>query len=122
VSGVEKNRPGTPAERERLLKVLSAATFVIFFQAFMVAPIMGLNVFVLFIGFGLGSLVFAGLLRFGFGTALGIFAVVEAAAALACGFQCIPPTHTDFKPPTILTMPPTRLRWGIRGKDCLAGH
>ncbi len=26
-------------ERERLLRVLSAATFVIFFQAFMVAPI-----------------------------------------------------------------------------------
>ncbi len=20
----------------------------------------------------------------------------------ACGFQCIPPTHTDFKPPTVL--------------------
>ncbi len=22
---------------------------------------------------------------------------------LACGFQCIPPTHTDFKPPIVLT-------------------
>ena len=22
--------------------------------------------------------------------------------AFLCGFQCIPPTHTDFKPPTVL--------------------
>ncbi len=44
---------------------------------------MGLNVFTLFVGFGLGSLVFGELLRFGFGTALGAFAAMEAAAALA---------------------------------------
>lgn len=38
---------------------------------------MGLNVFTLFVGFGLGSLVFGEVLRFGFGTALGVFAAVE---------------------------------------------
>lgn len=45
--------------------------------------VMGLNVFTLFIGFGLGSLIFGELLRFGFGAALGAFAAIEAAAALA---------------------------------------
>ena len=44
---------------------------------------MGLNVFFLFTGFGLGSLVFSNVLRLGFGPALGAFAAVEAAAAWA---------------------------------------
>jgi predicted MFS family arabinose efflux permease len=43
---------------------------------------MGLNVFVLFVGFGLGSLVFGELLRFGFGAALWLFTVVELTLAL----------------------------------------
>ncbi|HTJ91300.1 MAG TPA: MFS transporter [Acidocella sp.] len=38
---------------------------------------MGLNVFTLFIGFGLGSLVFSGLMQLGFATAFGLFAIVE---------------------------------------------
>lgn len=46
---------------------------------------MGLNVFTLFVGFGLGSLVFGEVLRFGFGAALGTFAVMELTAAL-CSF------------------------------------
>lgn len=44
---------------------------------------MGLNVFTLFIGFGLGSLIFGWLLRFDFGTAWAVFAVVELALAVA---------------------------------------
>ncbi|QXE92637.1 MFS transporter [Geomonas subterranea] len=44
---------------------------------------MGLNVFTLFIGFGLGSLIFGEILRFGFPAALSVFAVLELAAA-AC--------------------------------------
>jgi predicted MFS family arabinose efflux permease len=44
---------------------------------------MGLNVFTLFVGFGLGSLIFGALLPFGFGAALGGFSAVELAAALA---------------------------------------
>jgi predicted MFS family arabinose efflux permease len=44
---------------------------------------MGLNVFTLFVGFGLGSLIFGALLPFGFGVALGAFSAVELAAALA---------------------------------------
>lgn len=44
---------------------------------------MGLNVFTLFVGFGLGSLIFGWLLRFDFGTALAVFAVVEFSLALA---------------------------------------
>ena len=43
---------------------------------------MGLNVFTLFVGFGLGSLIFGALLPFGFGTALGAFSAVELAAAV----------------------------------------
>ncbi|WP_345797208.1 MFS transporter [Castellaniella sp. MT123] len=43
---------------------------------------MGLNVFSLFVGFGLGSLIFGEVLRFGFGAALGMFAAVELTAAL----------------------------------------
>ena len=44
---------------------------------------MGFNVFLLFTGFGLGSLIFAEVLRFGFGTAFGVFAAVELVAAVA---------------------------------------
>jgi predicted MFS family arabinose efflux permease len=45
---------------------------------------MGLNVFMLFVGFGLGSLVFGEVLRLGgFGAALGVFAALQALAALA---------------------------------------
>lgn len=43
---------------------------------------MGLNVFMLFTGFGLGSLLFGELLRLGFGAALGLFGAVELALAL----------------------------------------
>jgi predicted MFS family arabinose efflux permease len=43
---------------------------------------MGLNVFTLFVGFGLGSLIFGELLRFSFGLALGLFAGVELILAL----------------------------------------
>jgi hypothetical protein len=44
---------------------------------------MGLNVFTLFVGFGLGSFIFGELLRFDFEVAFGLFAVVELALALA---------------------------------------
>jgi predicted MFS family arabinose efflux permease len=43
---------------------------------------MGLNVFALFVGFGLGSLLFGELLRLSFGVALGVFAGVELILAL----------------------------------------
>lgn len=43
---------------------------------------MGLNVFTLFVGFGLGSLIFGAMLPFGFGVALGAFSAIELAAAL----------------------------------------
>jgi predicted MFS family arabinose efflux permease len=43
---------------------------------------MGLNVFTLFVGFGLGSLAFGALLQFGFEAAFGLFTVVELAIAL----------------------------------------
>ncbi len=43
---------------------------------------MGLNVFTLFVGFGLGSLVFGELLRLSFGVALSLFAGVELILAL----------------------------------------
>jgi predicted MFS family arabinose efflux permease len=42
---------------------------------------MGLNVFALFVGFGLGSLIFGEMLRFGFPAALGLFMAVELIAA-----------------------------------------
>jgi predicted MFS family arabinose efflux permease len=42
---------------------------------------MGLNVFMLFVGFGLGSLIFGALLQYGFGPALMAFAAIELAAA-----------------------------------------
>ncbi|MGY2488210.1 MFS transporter [Cupriavidus sp. CP313] len=44
---------------------------------------MGLNVFTLFVGFGLGSLGFGAILQLGFGAALGIFAAVEVLATVA---------------------------------------
>lgn len=44
---------------------------------------MGLNVFTLFTGFGIGSYLFGEALRSGFPTALAIFASVQIAAALA---------------------------------------
>ena len=44
---------------------------------------MGLNVFTLFVGFGLGSLIFGEVLRFGFGTALGLFTAIEAMLMMA---------------------------------------
>ncbi|MBN8945089.1 MAG: MFS transporter [Rhizobiales bacterium] len=43
---------------------------------------MGLNVFTLFLGFGLGSLIFGEMLRLGFGSALVLFAAIELALAL----------------------------------------
>ena len=43
---------------------------------------MGLNVFTLFVGFGLGSLIFGELIQFGFGGALALFAAVELIIAL----------------------------------------
>jgi len=43
---------------------------------------MGLNVFTLFVGFGVGSLIFGEVLHFGFEVALGAFAAVELTAAL----------------------------------------
>ncbi|MBY0298730.1 MAG: MFS transporter, partial [Methylobacterium sp.] len=42
---------------------------------------MGLNVFTLFLGFGLGSLVFGEVLHIGFGTTLTLFAMIEIALA-----------------------------------------
>jgi predicted MFS family arabinose efflux permease len=44
---------------------------------------MGLNVCLLFTGFGLGSLLFGWLLRFEFGTTLALFAAAELALAVA---------------------------------------
>ena len=43
---------------------------------------MGLNVFTLFVGFGLGSLIFGAILRYGFGPALSVFAAAELVAAV----------------------------------------
>jgi predicted MFS family arabinose efflux permease len=47
---------------------------------------MGLNACILFLGFGLGSLLFGAAINAGFGVALGIFCAVEA----ALGFAAIP--------------------------------
>lgn len=44
---------------------------------------MGLNVFTLFVGFGLGSLVFAAALGLGLGAALTLFAAIALLAAAA---------------------------------------
>lgn len=43
---------------------------------------MGLNVFMLFTGFGLGSLLFSAALRLGFDTALALFSAIQLVAAL----------------------------------------
>jgi len=43
---------------------------------------MGLNVFLLFTGFGVGSYLFGEALRLGFGTALAMFAVAQFLAAV----------------------------------------
>ena len=43
---------------------------------------MGLNVFMLFTGFGLGSYLFGEALRMGFGSALAMFAVAQLLAAV----------------------------------------
>ncbi len=43
---------------------------------------MGLNVFMLFTGFGLGSLLFGAALQLGFGTALALFSAVQLGAAV----------------------------------------
>lgn len=48
-----------------------------------VGQAMGLNVFMLFIGFGVGSLLFGEALRLGFGPALAIFSAVQLGAAVA---------------------------------------
>lgn len=48
-----------------------------------VGQAMGLNVFFLFIGFGLGSLLFGEVLRLGFAPALAVFSVAQFVAALA---------------------------------------
>lgn len=55
---------------------------------------MGLNVFCLFTGFGLGSLLFGEALALGFGTALAIFSAVQLVAALAA----IPLFHVETTP------------------------
>ena len=44
---------------------------------------MGLNVFTLFTGFGLGSLLFGAVLQLGFETALALFSLVQLGAAIA---------------------------------------
>lgn len=43
---------------------------------------MGLNVFMLFVGFGLGSLIFGALMQYGFTVAFGAFAMIELLIAL----------------------------------------
>ncbi|PMU22956.1 MFS transporter [Pseudomonas sp. MPR-R2A7] len=61
---------------------------------------MGLNVFMLFVGFGLGSLVFGELLRQGFTQALAVFAAVElvlAFAAIALFRAEVPASTTTMK-------------------------
>lgn len=60
---------------------------------------MGLNVFALFVGFGLGSLIFGALLRLGFDTALWTFAAIEATAALYAirAFRCEIPNDGRVK-------------------------
>lgn len=55
---------------------------------------MGLNVFCLFTGFGLGSLLFGEALALGFGTALAIFSAVQLVAA----FAAIPLFHVETTP------------------------
>lgn len=54
----------------------------------------GLNVFALFTGFGLGSLLFGEALRLSFGEALSIFGAVQLAAA----FAAIPLFRSEITP------------------------
>ena len=54
---------------------------------------MGLNVFTLFTGFGLGSLFFGEALRLGFGAALAIFSAVQLVVAVAA----IPLFHSEHR-------------------------
>ncbi len=60
---------------------------------------MGLNVFALFTGFGLGSFLFGEALRLGFPLALGIFAIVQLAAGLAAvplfGSEAVRPSQSN---------------------------
>ncbi len=71
-----------------------------------VGQAMGLNVFALFMGFGLGSLLFGEALRLGFGTALGIFSIIQIIAGLAA----IPLFRREIPPTTAepSTIEPTR--------------
>lgn len=57
---------------------------------------MGLNVFMLFTGFGIGSFLFGEALQLGFGAALGIFSVVQVAVTLAA----IPLFRSETHSPT----------------------
>lgn len=87
--------PGATTERERLVRVLGAAAFIIFFQAYMVAPIIpalstafrtsvqtvGLIVPAYLIPYGIAGLVY-GLLADRFGFHRVMFASLAAFAAL----------------------------------------
>ena len=55
---------------------------------------MGLNVFMLFVGFGLGSLLFGVALPWGFGAALTLFGVTQAIAAMVA----IPGFRAEYRP------------------------
>ena len=76
--------------REAVLHVMKAASFLVFFQAYLVAPLnpsrrglaMGLNSFSLFTGFGLGALAFEPLMKYGFNTALAVFALIQMCLAI----------------------------------------
>jgi predicted MFS family arabinose efflux permease len=61
---------------------------------------MGLNVFMLFTGFGLGSLLFGAVLSLGFGTALAIFSVVQLGAAVVAlrVFRAETPQRAQTRP------------------------
>lgn len=58
---------------------------------------MGLNVFALFVGFGVGSLLFGEALRFGFPAALALFATVQLAMGLL-GFALFHGEHQAARP------------------------
>lgn len=72
---------------------------------------MGLNVFALFTGFGLGSLVFGGLLGLGFSRALLFFCAAQLLAALAAI-----PLYRSEKSPNIKAPQPT-----LQGTVCKSG-
>jgi predicted MFS family arabinose efflux permease len=61
---------------------------------------MGLNTLALFVGFGLGSLIFGEVLRLGVVAALGTFALIELAAALLslALFRSEVPSNTALRP------------------------